>query len=430
MTGNKSRSPQALPYGYTLHGQYQIGDVLGQGGFGITYMARDVSSNRMVAVKELFPTSQVQRGPDKVTVLPTSQESKQSFEKIKASFSKETMMLVQLQDVRDVVRLYHAFLENGTSYYVMEYLDGTTLGKKLQKDGPMGWQELSGIVKPIMVTLGRLHAAGVIHRDVSPDNIFLLKNGQRKLIDFGNVRSYSQDGAMTAYVKGNFAPWEQFSSVIQQGPYTDVYSLCVTIYYSLSGKLPPKATERYTTDSLIPLRKLRPGLPEQVYKALDHGMAVKAANRTQKMDQLYYALFGEVMPGGSKPNTASYVQQGGGVSIGGGVKPQGPASGRVLRCQSGQFAGRVWNLPLEQYFTLGRNPECHVAYPPTTKGVSRVQLRLYAKKDGRVLACDECSTYGTICVSPNGKSQLQHGKWYDVTGCLLAFGGQEQYRIG
>ena len=156
MTGNKSRSPQALPYGYTLHGQYQIGDVLGQGGFGITYMARDVAANRMVAVKELFPASQVQRGPDKVTVLPTSQESKQSFEKIKASFSKETMMLVQLQDVRDVVRLYHAFLANGTSYYVMEYLDGTTLGKKLQKDGPMLWQELSGIVKPIMVTLSKL----------------------------------------------------------------------------------------------------------------------------------------------------------------------------------------------------------------------------------------------------------------------------------
>lgn len=406
MTGNTAqRSPQALPYGYQLHGQYQIEDVLGQGGFGITYSATDLVSKRHVAVKELFPAGHVQRAQNHITVCPVSEHSA-GFEKIKNSFSKETAMLVQLQDIKDVVRLFHAFSENGTSYYVMEFLSGQTLSKYLAKEGPIGWDRLSVIIKPILATLAKLHNAGVIHRDVSPDNIFLLNNGQIKLIDFGNVRSFSNDNAMTAYVKGNFAPWEQFTSVIQQGPYTDVYSLCVTIYYSLTGKLPPKATERFTNDHMIPLRSLCPDLPENVCRAVENGMAVRASDRTQKMETLYWELFS------------------------GNSSPMKKSAERRLHCQLGLFEGRSWALPMEQYFTIGRNAGSSISYPSNAKGVSRVQVKLFVNKEGRVLACDECSSYGTMCISSGGNHPLQHGKWYDVTGCTLFFGAQEQYLIG
>lgn len=403
MTGNTpNRSPQVLPGGYLLHGQYQIEDVLGQGGFGITYCATDLASQRRVAVKELFPSGHVQRAQDHIHVNPIADHAA-AFEKMKTSFSKETAMLVQLQDIKDVVRLFHAFSDNGTSYYVMEYLQGITLSKRLLHEGPMSWAVLGPIVRPIILTLSRLHRSGVIHRDVSPDNIFLQKDGGVKLIDFGNVRSFDQDNAMTAYVKGNFAPWEQFTSAVQQGPYTDVYSLCVTLYYGLTGKLPPKATERIYRDQLVPLHHLCPNLPESVCRGIEHGMAVRASDRTQQMDILYRELFGE---------TAQ------------------PAFQRKLFCQVGQFEGKAWLLPQEQIFSIGRNLTSSLCYPPHAKGVSRMQVKLFVTKEGRVLACDECSTYGTMCITSAGNYPLQHGKWYDVTGCTLFFGAQEQYWIG
>lgn len=405
MLGNSSqRSPQALPYGYQLHGQYQIEDVLGQGGFGITYAATDLVNLHRVAIKELFPSGQVQRAKNHINVC-AAPEQVASFEKMKNSFSKETAMLVQLQDIKDVIRLFHAFNENGTSYYVMEYLSGKTLSKYLSAKGPLDWTELSAIIKPVLTTLSKLHQVGVIHRDVSPDNIFLQDNGEVKLIDFGNVRSFNLENSMTAYVKGNFAPWEQFTSAIQQGPYTDVYSLCVTIYFSLTGKLPPKATERIHNDQLIPLRQICTNLPDVVCRAVEHGMAVRACDRTQKIETLSWELFSE--------STAS-----------------GTTLPRKLYCQIGQFEGRTWVLPIEQFFSIGRSVSNTLCYPPNAKGVSRMQVKLYVTKEGRVLACDECSTYGTMCISPSGNYPLHHGKWFDVSSCMLFFGAQEQYLIG
>ena len=398
------RTAEALPNGYTLHGKYVIKGVLGQGGFGITYIANDLNGGRRVALKELYPSEIVRRVQKVMVVAKPGCEA--AFEKIKSSFSKETMMLVQMQDIQDVVRLYHAFQENGTSYYVMEYLEGKTLSKYLQENGPVSWKELSAILRPVMLTLAKLHQAGVIHRDVSPDNIFLKSNGEVRLIDFGNVRSYGNQNAHTAYIKSGFAPLEQFSSVMPQGPYTDVYSTCVTIYYALSGKLPPGAMERLTKDSMIPLRQLCPELPGNVYDSVVRGMAVRAEDRMQSMDELYQRLFL--------------------------VEPErNTQSGRAtVRCLSGLFAGRTWMLPVERPFYIGRNPGCDIVYPANAAGISRVQVSLYLPRNGKVLACDNYSSCGTNCVGSNGRVRMRRGVWYDVSNCVLTFGAREQYQIG
>lgn len=409
------RNAETLPQGYTLHGRYVIGKVLGQGGFGITYLAEDRVAQRHVALKELFPAYIVNRSG--IRVVPKT-GSEAAFQKVKNSFSKETMMLVQIQDIQDVVRLYHAFQENGTSYYVMEYLEGCTLNQRLRRSGPMSWQELSRIMAPVILTLARLHKAGVIHRDVSPDNIFLKNNGETRLIDFGNVRSYDSQDTPTAYIKGGFAPIEQFSSVMPQGPFTDVYSTAVTIYYALSGRLPPGAAERFAQDRVTPLKQLCPQAPDSVCAAVARGMAVQAQERTQNMEQLYQNLFGASPSGRSDRPVRPQA------------RPQTPGSGRFIRCQAGLFPGRTWQLPRDRLFTIGRNADCDIAYPVSAVGVSRVQVSLYVSQDGRVLACDKCSSYGTIRMGSGGSLRMQRETWYDVSGCLLCFGAQEQYQIG
>lgn len=427
-SGTTQWNPEALPYGYLLHGRYRIERVLGKGGFGITYAVTDTQNGQRFATKELFPSMHVQRGADRITVCPYAQH-REEFEKTKESFSKETNMLVELQNIRNVLRLYHVFSENGTSYYVMEYIDGQTLQKRLKESGPMDWATLSAVVKPVIVMLARIHEVGVIHRDVSPDNIMLLRDGNVRLIDFGNVRAYS--GTMTAYVKGQFAPWEQFTTVVQQGPYTDVYSLCVTIYYCLSGKLPPKAAERYAADKAVPLWQLRPGLPESLYRAVEHGMAVRVKDRTQNMEALYREMFGTDMP---------YTGTGGGYATGqtGGTVKKAAAVQNIktghgaatLRCQSGAFAGKSWTLVPGMTVRIGRDPSCTIGYPADARGISRFQLELRVMANGSVMVCDERSSFGTYFVTPRGEICLEHGKWYKVKNNVLRFGAREQYWIG
>ena len=238
-----ARDPSALPLGLVLHQRYRLGDVLGRGGFGITYAAWDLCQNLPVAIKELFPKQDVRReGDGKTVAVLRGQEA--YFAQISQRFSQEATLLLKLQENRSVVRVYRLFSENNTVYYVMEYLDGLDLNAWLQQHGPMPWARLSGIIAAVLDALEALHTVGLIHRDLSPDNIFLTRDGTVRLIDFGSVRAYEDSSHFTVFVKKSFAPWEQYQTNSAQGPWTDIYSLCVTMYFALSGKLPPMASER------------------------------------------------------------------------------------------------------------------------------------------------------------------------------------------
>lgn len=392
----------SLCAGTMLRGRYRIEKILGQGGFGITYAALDTKSNQRVAVKELFPSRCVVRSGDSHTVqILADQEG--SFAHLRESFEKEARILIQLQNQEGVVRLMHVFAENNTMYYVMELLEGEDLMHRLKREGALSWAQLAPILKTVMKALDQIHAVGLIHRDISPDNIFLTENGAR-LIDFGSVRNYQGNNNLTALVKRNFAPWEQFLTGGHQGPWTDIYALAVTAYYALSGQLPPTSMERRAEDKLVPLDMLCPSLPKEVCAAIHRSMMVLPEHRFQTIRQFSQALRLE-----EAPKVTTTMQRG------------------RLVCLRGNFAGSSWPLQLNSVIRIGRNTDCSIRYPGGYPGVSRVQCEIFCSKDGRVFARDCKSTYGTRLSSPDKRIAMEPGTWYAADGTHISFGAQEEY---
>ena len=232
--------PMALPEGSVLSGQYVIERVLGQGGFGITYCARDHKTGDYVAIKEFFPGSMASRA--NTTVVPFSDERGEDYKYGKECFIEEAKTLAQFIGNDGIVRIYNYFEENGTAYFVMDYIEGTTFDEYIkQNGGKLSFDEAYKTLSPVLDALGIVHSRGIIHRDVTPDNIFITNDGKVKLLDFGAAR-YSlgdRSQSLDVVLKHGFAPKEQYVRRGKQGPYTDVYSLGATFYFALTGKRPP-----------------------------------------------------------------------------------------------------------------------------------------------------------------------------------------------
>lgn len=398
-------NPVALPPQTILHGRYFLGYPLGVGGFGITYAALDLQKNVRVAVKELFPGTSVYRQQGTGLVLPNLGQA-ENFGTFRLAFQKEAKTLMELQGQPGVVRIYHAFSENNTVYYVMEFLEGEDLRSRLQRTGPMSWEVFAPKLRILLDGLERLHNAGMIHRDISPDNIFLTDQGGCCLIDFGSVRAYQVVDHFTTHLKQCFAPWEQFFSQSKQGPWTDIYALCVTAYYTLSGTLPPIAPSRRQQDTAVPLSKLCPSLPKAVAKALTQGMAVEAENRIQSIGELRSRLF----PGADHGHSQSGFF-------------------RQLVCLSGIYAGQSWPLKPGCSLRFGRRSDCVIRYPDGTQGVSRNQCLLYISEQGSAFLRDENSSYGTYLVTNGKVERAMPGQWFPVDASGFGFGKRELFQI-
>lgn len=420
--------PVALPVGYQLRQRYIIGSVLGKGGFGITYIAWDTHTDRRIAIKELFPNGVVERSEDHHTVhIPLDKQT--SFDELLSSFKKEVGTLIQLQNHKSILSLYHMFEENQTAYYVMEYLDGQDLSKLLKANGPMAWPQLMPIIKSMMDALEELHKVGLIHRDVSPDNIFITKDGEHRLIDLGSTRTYQGNSPMTAYVKLNFAPYEQFMPNGVQGPWTDVYSLCATCYYSLTGKTPVVAAHRIISDTMIPLSKLCPTLPKPVLNALESGLQINWEDRCQSISSLRKIMFPkeEVQHSGytSRPG---YTGHSGHTASPGYPNRPNQTGYPGITCINGMKKGYACQLSPGKPVRIGRAPECEIRYPPNTSGISRKQCTFLLQNDGRVLVRDDNSSYGTHLITKDKKQvKLTPMQWYYVDNGWIVFGNNEQY---
>lgn len=404
-TPPENRNPAALPPQTILHGRYFLGYPLGVGGFGITYAALDLEKRVRVAVKELFPGSKVHRQQSTGAVLPNLGQENQ-VHALKLAFEKEAKTLMALQGQPGVVQIYHAFSENNTVYYIMEFLEGEDLRSFLERSGPMAWEHFAPKLRILLDGLERLHRSGMIHRDISPDNIFLTTQGGCCLIDFGSVRAYQEVDHFTTHLKQCFAPWEQFFSQSNQGPWTDIYALCVTAYYTLSGTLPPTALSRRQKDLMVPLGSLCPGLPQNVVEAFTRGMAVEAKNRIQTVGELRALLF----PTGSFGNTGS-----------------GPY--RTLVCCSGMYSGKKWTLQPGCAIRFGRGNDCQIRYPQQTQGVSRNQCLLYVNQQGKAFLQDEHSSYGTYLVTNGKVERIAPEQWVSVDTSGFGFGKQELFQI-
>lgn len=278
--------------GTLLHGRYRAGRVLGQGGFGATYLGWDDRLRVKVAIKEYYPANLIARIPNAASVSPFSDEHAEMFAAGLTKFLEEARTLARLRDVREIVGVQDFFEENGTAYLVMELLEGRTMKRYLADcGGRIDVKRTLSVVTPIAKALQAIHEQGLIHRDVSPDNIFLTNGGERKLLDFGAARQTAKPAnGLTVILKPGYAPPEQYSNEGRQGPWSDVYALCATIYLALSGRTPPDATARFMNDKVPRPSELGVALPPGFEKVLMSGLAMRWQDRPQSMKDLLRAM--------------------------------------------------------------------------------------------------------------------------------------------
>ena len=295
----KTRSTRALPLGTILNGKYFLGKVLGEGGFGITYLALDLNFEIPVAVKEYFPVglasrdTSIEGNTENVSVI--TGEKKKYYEYGIKSFSSEAKNLARFQKTDGIISVKDFFLENSTAYLVMEYIEGKTLKQYLEeREFPLSEEETLRLIRPILNALQKIHEEGIVHRDISPENIMLAKDGRVVLIDFGAARisTGAETKSLTVLLKHGYAPVEQYQTQGKQGPYTDIYAVCATMYRMLSGKKPEEAIDRIVEDRVIPLEERRDiQVSYQVSSAIQKGLSIQAWDRYQTVEELIYNLY-------------------------------------------------------------------------------------------------------------------------------------------
>ncbi|MBV8190456.1 MAG: protein kinase [Alphaproteobacteria bacterium] len=267
-------------------GRYQIAAVLGQGAFGITYRARDLQLDRDVALKEYLPSSLAVR-LNGVTVAPHSTQVADDFAWGRAKFLDEAKTLARLGHATAVVRVFDFLEANGTAYVVMQLLEGETLAALCRRQGLVPQAAIDRLLPPLLDGLEQIHAAGVLHRDIKPDNIIVAPDGTPTLIDFGAARAAIADRAqaLTAIYTPAYAPTEQFTSG-QQGPYTDVFSLAATLYSCVCGRRPLSTAKRMVGGEMPSARALGAGgYGANLLAAIDAGLLLRAEDRPQTIGE-------------------------------------------------------------------------------------------------------------------------------------------------
>lgn len=462
-----------------VHRRYRVERVLGEGGFGVTYMVTDMRENRISAMKEYFPLEIADRRPGSMEVVPR-QGSQDVYNRFKSSFLEEAQTIYNYSGHPNIINVYHLFNnENGTAYYVMEYINGVDLGKLLTQNGQrLDWESLRPIVAQVISALMRVHSSGVIHCDISPDNIFILSGGQAKLIDFGAAKNVVKEKTSIMLLKRGFAPPEQMSANGKLGPWTDIYALAVTIYRAFTGRMPPSAEERLNRDDTLWPSEMGLQVPGPYWEqALRRAMALRVEDRFQNAADFWTALTGGYTQPHSQPYTREYSQAYYANQQNGQTQPhyqqyqqqqyaqqqyqqqqyqkqqyqqqyqkqqyqqqqyqqqqqqqryqqyQQQQQSRylpVLECIRGTYAGA--KIPLSGELMMGTDrSRCNVPFQPQTPGISRVHLRIWVE-NGRVLAVDMGSSYGTWL----GKQRMTPGKIYALPyGAMFVMGENQIFR--
>lgn len=301
--GQEQQPNYALRCGSILNGQYLVGKMIGQGGFGITYVGLDLIRNQKVAIKEYFPSAGA-----KLSRIPSSGEiqwndDENSLEKGYESFLKEARKMAKLEDIPGIVGVRELLLANRTAYIVMNFVEGVTLKQKLDAEGLLSFEACTELLRPVIDALDRANRQGIIHRDISPDNIMIEPSGMVWVLDMGA----SKDMELAAngqympstqlVVKPGFSPPEQYVQSAKIGSWTDVYAMCATIFYCVTGKLPPMAPDRMFRDSF----QCMPPLTQREFDVLKAGMSIDPVNRIQTMAELNARLQKERKPAAVLP---------------------------------------------------------------------------------------------------------------------------------
>jgi len=311
----EGKYPLALPEGTILDGRYIVGRVLGQGGFGATYVAQEYSTKKLIAIKEYLPVEMATRD-SRYDLTIFGGQHRDNFAYGKECFLNEAKTLAKVKGDPNVVEVFSFFEEHNTAYFTMEYVEGRSLQQVVRENGGrISTKEANQILAPVMRAIGRIHKKGIIHRDIAPDNIMINADGTGKLIDFGAAR-YSigeKSCSLDVLLKHGFAPKEQYTKRGRQGPYTDVYAMAATYYYAITGRVPQEAIDRMELDQLVRPSALGADIDQKAELALLKAMAIKAEDRYQSMEEFIAELVPkeqELPPEPPLKRAKEYLKQG------------------------------------------------------------------------------------------------------------------------
>lgn len=288
----KANEKHALLPGTILKERYVLEKVSGEGSFGITYIGWDLLLESRVAVKEFFPINRVNRnvekGEQEVYVF-----EEEDYEQSLHRYLEEGKRLSKLNQIESIVSIRDFFYANHTAYIIMEYIEGISLKTYIEENGPMTGSVMMEMMSPVLDALERVHENGIIHRDISPDNIIVTKDNKLVLVDFGSARQVdvANDRSLTVMIKRGFSSPEQYRSRGEQGAWSDVYAICATMYFMLAGKAPDEAIDRILDDetrSLLDMKDV--SLPRKMKQAVMKGISLRYNDRYQTVSELKAAL--------------------------------------------------------------------------------------------------------------------------------------------
>lgn len=409
---------------YTLLKQkYLLGRGLGAGGFGITYKAKDMASGSLCCIKEYFPSEIVDRRDASIQVALKAPENQSEFSTGLHRFLEEANTLQELRDNVSVVNVFDSFEANGTAYFVMELLNGCNLREFQSQHTPQ--QNMAAALQVMFLigsALAEVHRFGLIHGDISPENIIITYSGDIKLIDFGAARSFEHGSIAPGekiYLKPSYAPYEQYSAKPQQGPWTDIYALAATFYATLSGKHMVDAISRSKGTAYSPLYQLNPAVSKELSDVIDHALAFDYHDRYHSVIQFLGDLERTTTPNERNVDLQALMrsaemqpEQKAGHNTNTGrraVAAQNMPSSRKIWPFSARKHSRMaylelcinhrstrrWMLTANQDIQIGRRAASDVMMP-ADNNISRDHCKIYfdAKK-GRFLLTDTRSKFGT-----------------------------------
>lgn len=429
-------------------GAYEVIRLLGAGGFGITYQCRDTRNGRICALKEYMPEAIASRDPETGSIVP-QEERVGAYLHGKKRFLEEADILRSMSGIQEVVRVWESFEENNTAYYVMEFLEGKTLKQVMRAlGGKLPWSLAIEAVAKTGLALDRIHReAGIFHRDISPENIMVMPDGNVKIIDFGSAKAMAvkENQQFSIVLKPGFAPPEQYASNRSQGSFTDVYALAGTFYFAASGKMIPASPDRMMGAEYTKLYQLVPECSREVSDALDQALLLDSRFRTQTASALVEAIIGPVKAPSAAVQSHQTASQQGAVT----QPPQGsepvrtvstaPTAAPVqeplrtdawLRIVRGAQEGRTFPVWPNQSIPVGRSKSrCRIVLEghPEVSGLHFLLLYMPEKR-----------CFYVIDQSSNGLYyrgvRLQKGKKYKVmpgdqlgigsTQCVITLGVQ------
>lgn len=290
--GTPPEQPHYLAPGTILGNHFLVGTAIGAGGFGITYRCFDITLGVTVAVKEFYPAGLVNRAPGQSAVGLLSGDKKEQYRSQLNRFLMEAQSIAQFGNAKDIVNVYDFFEENNTAYIIMEYIDGVLLKDYMEKQGRLDVSAALSVISPIVNAVKKIHAKGIIHRDISPDNIFISGEDSVKIFDFGaaQLNDSSEGQAAEKVIKVGYSAPEQYRDNSRQGFYTDIYSAGAILYQMLTGIRPAESTEREFRDDLKSPAELGIQLEPNLDRAVMEALAVKPELRFQSIQQFEDAL--------------------------------------------------------------------------------------------------------------------------------------------